>query len=32
MKIKIDEEEMHEWVIRQIQKQMGDRINSLMRE
>ncbi len=32
MEIKIDDEEMREWVIRQIQKRMGDRINSLMRE
>ena len=32
MEIKIDEEEMREWAIKQIQKRMGDRINSLMRE
>lgn len=32
MDIKIDEEEMREWAIKQIQKRMGDRINSLMRE
>jgi len=32
MEIKIEEEEMREWAINQIQKRMGDRINSLMRE
>lgn len=32
MEIRIDEEELREWAIRQIQKRMGDRINSLMRE
>jgi len=32
MEIKIDEEEMREWAIKQIQKRMGDKINSLMRE
>lgn len=32
MEIKIDEEELREWAIRQIQKRMGDRINTLMRE
>ncbi|MFR1537515.1 MAG: hypothetical protein ACLSUP_02610 [Blautia massiliensis (ex Durand et al. 2017)] len=32
MQIEINEDEIREWAIKQIQKRMGDRINSLMRE
>lgn len=32
MRIEINEDELRDWAIKQIQKRMGDRINSLMRE